>query len=106
MQSWMITLAVLDLLATLSLLAMCKRMNGTRVASPGLTFGLLFILLGAVTFGGMNEAGQFLMGGFSMNEATKLEVKTAIQELTRWRDFIWTTQVMIGTALIARWVMD
>jgi hypothetical protein len=33
-------------------------------------------------------------------------VKTAIQELTRWRDFIWTTQVMIGTALIARWVMD
>ncbi len=74
MKSWMITLAVLDVLATLSLLGIAKRMNTTRVSSPGLTFGLLFIFLGAVTFGGMNEAGQFLMSGFSMNAATKAEV--------------------------------
>jgi hypothetical protein len=106
LKSWMITLAVLDVLATLSLLGIAKRMNTTRVSSPGLTFGLLFIFLGGVTFGGMNEAGQLLMGGFSMNEATKLEVRTAIQELTRWRDFIWTTQVMIGASLLSRWVLD
>jgi hypothetical protein len=106
MKTWMWTIVVFDLLWTLGLLGLAKRMHSTRVASATLTFGLLFILLGAVTFGAMTEAGNFLMGGLEMNAATKAEVARAIDELGRWRDFIWHTQVIIGAALIAHWVAE
>ncbi len=106
MKTWMWTIVVFDLLWTLGLLGLAKRMNSTRVASATLTFGLLFILLGGITFGAMTEVGNYFMSSLDMNAATKAEVGRAIEELGRWRDFIWHTQVIIGASLIVRWVAD
>jgi predicted membrane channel-forming protein YqfA (hemolysin III family) len=100
------TIVVVDILWTLALLGLAKRMQGTRVASATLLFGLLFLVFGAITFGGMTEAGAYLMSGIELNAATKAEITRAIETLTGWRDFIWHTQVIIGAVLIVHWVTE
>ncbi len=106
MDSWLITLVVADAVFTLALLGLAKRMHSTRVASASFTFGVLFIILGAVTYGAMAHAGDFLATSLNLNTATKAEVTNALASLSAWRDFIWHTQVIIGAALIAHWVTE
>ncbi len=106
MKTWMIILTAGDVLWSIAMLTVAKRMYATRVASAALIFGMIFIGLGAITFGAMTEAGNYLIGSLTTSVETRAEITRAIEELYRWRDFIWTTQVMIGAALVAHWVVE